>query len=154
MGYSLATRWEKVGNFIGTYNRSLDEKGRLQLPPKLVGEAEGPYYVLRGFEGCLSVYPATAFGKLIDKLSALDYFDSGARRFVRLAVSSAERLDVDAHGRISIRREIAEKMNLRGEVLLLGALDHFEIWDPQAYEAYLQGGESYEDLGNSLSGRE
>ncbi len=144
-------RWEKVGNFIGSYKRSIDEKGRLQLPPKLLGEEEGPFYLLRGFDDCLSVYPSSRFGKLLERLSSLDYFDSKARKFVRLALAEAEKLETDAHGRIALRRELLSKTPLDCEALLIGCLDHFEIWDPKAYENYMGSGESLEELGNAVS---
>ena len=44
--------------YFGYYEHLLDEKGRLSLPRKLrEGLSEGSLlYVLKGFEGCLSVY--------------------------------------------------------------------------------------------------
>lgn len=151
MVYPLCVRWEKVGKFIGTYNRTLDEKGRLQLPPRLVGEEKGPFYLMRGYEGCLSVYPAAAFDALVEKFEAYDFLDPKARKLLRLSFGSAEKLEVDGHGRLAIRKELLEKLGLEKEALLLGALDHFEIWKKETYEAYVNEGEDFEELASSLA---
>ena len=54
--------------FFGTYSRSLDPKGRLLLPREL-GIAPGTtLYVMKGFEGCLSIYQEEEFQKIVMKL--------------------------------------------------------------------------------------
>ena len=49
--------------FFGTYQRNLDNKFRLQLPNKLVKEMPEHFYLLRGFEGALSIYEEKDFQK-------------------------------------------------------------------------------------------
>lgn len=141
-----------MGKFIGTYNRTLDDKSRLQLPPKLIGNAEALYYLIKGFEGCLSVYTQESFDRFMEKLEGLDYFEPRARKFLRLAASSVETFALDAHGRILIRKELAEEYALAKDIVIIGALDHFEIWDKARYENYLREGEGYEELAASLNG--
>ena len=132
----MLARWEKVGNFFGTYYRSLDEKNRLQLPSKLVGEMPQRLYVLKGFEGCLSVYEEPEFKALLKRLSELSYLDPSKRRFIRLATSSAVPLDVDSHGRIGISKDLVDAYHIGRDVAVIGVLDHFEVWDKAAYERY------------------
>lgn len=133
--------------FLGKYNRSLDEKGRLQLPSKLIGEKKGAYYLLRGFEGCIAIYPEKAFEELMEHLSELDWNDEANRAYIRLATSSASEMKVDSHGRILIGREILDDYQLESEVTVIGVLDHFEIWDCKAYAKYqLTHGSSFEAL--------
>ena len=41
--------------------------------------------------------------------------------------------------------------SLSGETVILGALDHFEVWSKASYEAYMEKNlASYEDLATSL----
>jgi MraZ protein len=127
-----------VGKFFGTYNRTLDEKNRLQIPSKLVQEMPSRFYVLRGFEGCLSIYEESEFNALLSKLEALSFLDATARTYVRLASSSASELDVDSHGRITISTELASTYHIGADVTIIGVLDHFELWDKAAYMKYLQ----------------
>ena len=133
--------------FLGKYDRSLDEKGRLQLPSKLIGEAKGTYYLLRGFEGCIAIYPEKKFEELMESLSQLDWNDETNRAYICLATSSANEMKIDSHGRILIGREILGDYQLDRDVTVIGVLDHFEVWDAKAYAKYqLTHGSSFESL--------
>lgn len=133
--------------FFGSYPRSLDPKGRLLLPSKLgigIGET---LYLCRGLEGCIAVYREEDFDKLHEKLEALNFRDGDTRAYVRLVTSSIVDQEVDAHGRILIGKAMQEEYRLSGKLTILGVMDHLEIWDEKAYEAYKAGREGYfEDL--------
>ena len=126
-----------MGKFFGTYSRTLDEKKRLQIPSKLVKEMPHSFYVLRGFEGCLSIYEEAEFNALMSKLESLSYLNETARNYIRLSSASVQELDVDSHGRITLSTELAMTYKISNDVVLIGVLDHFELWDKAAYEAYL-----------------
>lgn len=127
-----------MGNvYLGTYNRSLDNKFRLQLPPKLLPNEEKEFVLSCGLDGCLSVYPKEGFDKLVEKMSQFDFLDDKKRAFVRLTSGSALPISLDSHGRISIGKDIAERFSLSGSVTIIGVLDHFEIWNVALYEKYL-----------------
>ena len=60
-----------MGMFFGTYQRNLDNKFRLQLPNKLVKEMPEHFYLLRGFEGALSIYEEKDFQKYLSSLEKM-----------------------------------------------------------------------------------
>ena len=123
--------------YFGTYRRTVDEKGRLQIPPKLLSDKnEKTLYVLKGFEGCLSVYPKDAFDELLAKLHSLSYTDEASRAYIRVASASIVEMNIDAHGRISLGKELHETYRIKGEVTLVGVIDHFEIWEPSHQQEY------------------
>ncbi len=125
-----------MGIFFGTYSRTLDEKNRLQIPSKLVSLLPERFYLLRGFEGSISVYLESDFLKLVEKLKGLSYLETKNRAYLRLTLSSVNELEVDSHGRIALSKETVETYKIGKNVTIIGALDHFEIWDSLAYEAY------------------
>jgi MraZ protein len=136
-----------VGKFFGTYNRTLDEKKRLQIPTKLVKEMPQRFYVLRGFDGCLAVYEESDFETQLNQLEALSYLEPTSRDFVRLSAASAVELEVDSHGRITISADLIANYHIGNDVVILGVLNHFEIWDQAAYATYYaQKAPSYEDF--------
>ena len=94
-----------MGKFFGTYERNLDAKNRLLLPSKMMGEMPLRLYLLRGFEGSLSLYPEEAFNAYIEGLEKLSYLDSKARSYVRLAAGSVLPLDVDSHNALPFRKK-------------------------------------------------
>lgn len=117
-----------------------------------MGEMPLRLYLLRGFEGSLSLYPEEAFNAYIEELQKLSYLDSKARSYVRLAAGSVVPLDVDSHNRITIPAEIKARYKLGEEIVILGALDHMEIFDKVAYTKYLSEEENrYEEIADSLA---
>lgn len=133
----LTCRWARVGNFFGTYTRTLDDKCRLQIPTKLVESVPSRFYVLRGFEGCLSVYPEESFKALLESLQKMSYLDEDSRAYIRLAASSMSELPVDTHGRIALSKQLVDDYRIGKEVTIIGVLDHFEVWDSVSYAKYL-----------------
>lgn len=133
----LWCRWARVGNFFGTYSRTLDDKNRLQIPTKLVESMPSRFYVLRGFEGCLSVYPEENFQKLLANLQSLSFNDEANRAYIRMALSSACEMDVDSHGRIALTKQLVDDYKIGKNITIIGVLDHFEIWDEASYKQYL-----------------
>jgi MraZ protein len=141
-----------MGKFFGTYSRTLDEKKRLQIPTKLVKEMPHSFYVLKGFEGCLSLFEEPEFAAHMAKLESLSYLDRTARDYVRLSSASVMELDVDSHGRITLPTELATTYKFSNDVVLLGVLDHVELWDKAAYEKYLaEKSPRYESLAEGSS---
>ena len=124
--------------FFGSYPRNLDGKGRLLLPSALFGkELPTSLYILRGFDGCLSVYLQEGFDELLANLQTIDQRDPGERAYLRLVTSSMKELKVDAHGRVLLGVDTLAEYGLGDEVLVNGALDHIEIWDKAAFHSYL-----------------
>lgn len=133
--------------YFGNYTRSLDEKGRLQIPPALFDETQKELYVLRGLDGCISVYGQEEFAGLIAHLQELDFLDEKQRAFIRLSSSSMKKLKVDSHGRIGLGLDLVREYGIEAEVKIIGVLDHFEIWEPVGYAKYeLTYSKSYESL--------
>ena len=120
----------------GTYERSLDAKGRLQLPAKLIAKEVKTLFVLRGFEGCLAVYEEDAFNRLMETLGSMDFQNEEQRAYIRLAASSVKDLPVDAHGRVLLGKALLKDRSIGQSVTLIGVIDHFEIWDPTSYARY------------------
>jgi len=122
--------------YFGKFDRSLDTKGRLQVPPSLLVEGETQIYLLKGFEGCISMYSEESFNKLVDKLEGMDFLDENSRAYIRLVSASIVPMKLDAHGRITLGKAILEDYGISDKVTLIGVLDHFEIWDTDSYARY------------------
>lgn len=151
----LLQEWEKVGKFFGTYKRNLDNKYRLQVPNKLVKELPARFYMLRGFEGCISIYLEEDFDKLVESLGNMSFMDSKSRAYMRLSLASVDTLEVDSHGRISLGAQNVSTYKLSNDVTIIGVLDHFEIWDSAKYNEFLEKNlDSFEDLANDISAKE
>jgi MraZ protein len=113
--------------FVGTYLCTLDEQKCLVLPQKASEQMGLPrqVYVTPGPEGCLWISGAAGLERLTAKLG------SDARR---LYYAQTTRAAVDCAGRIVLPETAG---CFRRDVVLLGVGDHFELWDAERLERYV-----------------
>lgn len=121
--------------FIGSYDYSLDSKGRLVIPSKFRDELkEGEsMYLTRGFDGCLSIYKQNEFESLLLRYQSHNFEKVEVREALRSFLDSVVGIQLDNQGRILIPLKVIEKYKLGSKVHILGAIDHFEIWDNQIW---------------------
>lgn len=93
---------------------------------------------------CLLLYPLPDWEEIERKLMRLSSFNKSTRRLQRLMVGYASEIEIDAHGRLLIPRELRDFAGLERQVMLLGQGNKFEIWDEQRWAArrdeWLEGG--------------
>ena len=136
--------------FKGTYLHSIDHKNRINIPAKFRGNPESPenehYVIVRGFEGCLYVYPHNSWLIIEEKLSGLKRLsDPRARYFERLMLSNASDAKIDKQGRIAIPQNLLDLAGISKEVTIQGVFDKIELWDPERLKVYKSGQpDSYE----------
>ena len=122
--------------FFGQYEHTLDEKNRLMIPHKIREEAGVKVYILKGFDGCLSIYRSDSFESMLKNIELLPFNEKKARDFIRAQLSTAHEIDVDKQGRIQIPTQLINKFAISKEVVVIGVGDHFEIWNKITFEKY------------------
>ena len=126
----------------GTYTRTLDEKNRIAIPKPLRDDfGENPLktlYVAPGTDGSLSLYTASAFEELARLFATTSGAKANVRNYLRLFYARAQKVEVDAQGRVRIPDRLAELAGLKREVVLIGVHDHVELWDAERWEEFLQ----------------
>ena len=126
----------------GTYTRSLDEKQRLAVPKRLCEDFNEPelnnLYVAPGTDKSLVLYSPAGFDRLAKKIARQSSNRVEVRDYKRLFYSRAERIELDAQGRVRIPERLVEFAGLSRDIVLVGVHDHAEIWDAAAWDAYLK----------------
>jgi MraZ protein len=121
----------------GTYEQSVDAKGRMAFPAKL-REQMGEHLVLtRGTDGCIFVYTEQAFGDLAGRLNALRMAERIPLQ--RAFIASAVDAETDKQGRILIPSRLRAMAGIEGEAVVCGVDDHCEIWEPGRWESINSG---------------
>ncbi len=120
--------------FIGEYNHTLDAKGRLIVPSKFRESLGERFYVTKGLDGCLSVYPAEEWGVFTEKLRMLPMTNKDARKFSRFFLAGACECEVDRQGRILIPANLREFASLEKEAVLVGVSNRIEIWSRDKWD--------------------
>jgi MraZ protein len=133
----------------GTFSRSIDEKLRVAIPKRLrvilscpVG---GVLYVAPGTDQSLAIYSEEAFSRLAKQLGRSSPTRQEVRAFTRLFYARAQRVELDAQGRVRIPQELVDLARLEKEVVLLGVQDRMELWSAQRWREYLAEKQSHYD---------
>jgi len=137
--------------FMGEYQHSVDDKGRLIIPAKF-REALGPDFIItRGLDNCLFVYPRSEWTVLEQKLKALPLMKSDARAFTRFFFSGATECELDKQGRVNIPNTLREYAKLDKDCVVLGVSNRVEIWCKEVWEGYFQQSEqSFNEIAEKL----
>ena len=122
--------------FMGTYTPKLDEKGRLILPAKFRDRLSEGLVVTQGQEKCLDVFPSDVFMEEANRARAKGMTSRSGRDQIRMLFSSAEEVVPDKQGRIPIAVPLREYAAITREVIVIGAMDRVEIWEPSRWRDY------------------
>lgn len=128
--------------FIGEYQHSIDEKGRLAMPVKFRAQMAEGAVVTKGLDNCLSVYTVSEWEKLAEKLSSLPLTQAASRAFARLMLAGATQVTIDKQGRINIPGYLREYAELSGQVVVAGLYGRVELWSQKKWQEYKEKTES------------
>lgn len=122
--------------FEGRSRHTLDEKGRLAVPTRFKDVLEkrgGLSLVVTNSSDHLVSFTRDDWKKIKEKAVNLSIFDSSANVFIRYFISGAVECLLK-RGRILIPPDLREIGGLKKEVVLVGHLSMFEIWDRGRWE--------------------
>jgi MraZ protein len=144
-----------VSSFKGSYTYSVDSKGRMNIPARLrkyvSTEANDTFVVTRGYDQCLYVYPLDEWTRLELDIRQLSSTNPKHRFFKRRLLEWAIESQLDGQFRIMIPKDLLQLAGIENDVLIIGVLDHIEVWNPRIYEAYLKTqDESYEVVAQTV----
>ena len=123
-----------MSSFLGTYNISLDEKGRFNVPAKFRGtlDQSGPQLVVCAMDPFLVVFPQKEWAENEEKLSTLNAVNKEARTRLREFYSRATDCEMKS-GKILLPLNLRDIAGLKKEAVLVGMSKTFEIWSPERW---------------------
>lgn len=124
--------------FIGEYNHSLDQKGRLAIPVKFRSEFKNGAVVTKGLDNCLFLFTKNAWNELADKLSKLPISQSKSRAFARMMLAGAMDVKLDKQGRIMLPDYLRKYGSLSKKNVIAGVFNRLEIWNEKTWDVYKQ----------------
>ena len=121
------------------YRHGVDEKRRVQVPAKWRPEKEGVELTMilwpkHQAGNCLRVLPPLEMAQLMADIDAMSNGDPNKVVLKRFIGSESVQVSLDKAGRICLPDEMARAASIKDEVMLVGLLDRFEIWNPNRYE--------------------
>lgn len=134
----------------GEYQHTLDAKGRLILPVKIREDLGATFFLTKGLDGCLDIYPMEEWIKFSERINSLRASSKEARRLKRYFIGSAVECEPDKQGRFLISPALREFAKIDKEVTVLGMGDHVEIWSKEVYYDYENDDVSIEEIAEML----
>ena len=124
---------------IGTYECTIDVKGRIMIPnalrKQLAPIVKNGFVLKRAvFQQCLELYPISKWEELISKVNSLNRFKKKNNDFIRRFTAGVRLLDIDATGRILIPKNLINHAKIKKEVVVSSVVNILEIWDKTFYE--------------------
>jgi MraZ protein len=130
-----------MAQFLGEYDVPVDDKGRIFVPAefrkRLPPEANDTFVVVRGLDRCLTAYPQNAWEETARRLMRLPQTERKNRVFIRAMLSQAAEVKMDRQGRASIPRKLLERAGIDGQMVVIGALDKLEFWNPGDWARFM-----------------
>ncbi len=122
--------------FIGEYQHNLDAKGRLTLPSKFRDDLGEEFFITKGMDNCLFVFPQDEWDKIDEKINGLQLSRKESRGLARLFYAGAINVSLDKMGRVLLPQSLRGYAKLNKEAIIIGVSSRVEIWDKEAWETY------------------
>ena len=121
--------------FLGRYEHTIDEKGRITIPSEYREALGDSVYVTQGFDGNLQAFPAEMFKRMSDQVRSISFLAANSRLLRRLLFSNAKQIKFDNAGRILIPNFLRVTANLEEIAIVVGMGEYFELWSPDHWNA-------------------
>ncbi len=128
--------------FRGTYEHTVDDRGRVALPARYRQEFLGGVVLAMGREDCVEVYTLAGFAEMSDLVASQPATTLEGRRSRRLFDSQSFDTEVDRQGRVLLPPRFREAVGLNGRVIIAGRRECLEIWSPEKWEQEWQAAEA------------
>ncbi len=131
--------------FRGSSFHNLDSKGRLIIPARFrdaLNQSNVVGLMISKMDGALFCYTFEEWRKIEERILNLARKSENMRRFRRIFIGGAHECMLDKQARILIPPSLRQYAGLNKGVVLVGVLDHFEIW---AKESWSQEHENLHD---------
>ena len=124
---------------IGTYESTVDNKGRIMIPAQLKKQLDGftkePFILKRSvFQNCLELFPYSEWKLMMDKVNKLNRFVKKNNDFIRMYTAGVKSIDLDSAGRLLVPKDLIAISKLTKNVVLSSSINIIEIWDKDEYE--------------------
>jgi MraZ protein len=116
--------------FTGVYEYSMDDRGRIPLPPRFRRDLQDGVVLTQGTpDRCLRVYPNAKFDEMASLIMTQPLTTEEGRVARRVFFSSAFPTELDGQGRVLVPPPLRRWANLAGEVVVTGSGEVMEIWN-------------------------
>lgn len=123
--------------FRGNSFHTIDPKGRIIVPARfreIIKGNGGNGVMVTQMDNSLYAYTYEGWRKIEEKVLSMAVSSKTMRRFKRIFIGGAYDCICDKQGRFLIPAPLREYARIEREIVLVGVLDHFEIWSKEHWD--------------------
>jgi MraZ protein len=126
-----------AGRFRGTFDHTLDDKGRLSLPSRfreVLRQYASNLLIVLPWDTHLRAYPLAEWEGVENRLKAGENSQSeDLDKILRFIESESFECALDKQGRILLPPALRTDVGFKRDVVLIGMIDRMEIWDKETW---------------------
>jgi MraZ protein len=141
IGTMETAKANEVIYYRSIFRHGVDEKHRVQIPAKWRPSDPSVEFTLVPWpngalpEACLQVLPPVEMHEMVVRIKQMSTSDPKAQTLRRLIGGGSAGVELDKAGRICLPEEMMKRVGITDEVVLVGLVDRFEIWNPERFDA-------------------
>ena len=124
--------------FRGSSFHTIDSKGRVIVPARfrdVIKAGGSDRIMISRMDRCLVAYTLGEWSKIEARILSMAEKNGSMRRFRRVFIGGAFECNCDKQERILVPASLRQYAEFEKEIVLVGVLDHFEIWSRKNWEA-------------------
>jgi MraZ protein len=141
-----------VERFFGSFEYSLDTKGRIILPARLRSQFDTKRALVSCYvDKCLAVWTHDEFDRFLSRAEAMEGRGTEGRNLARTLSALSAEVEIDAQWRLTIPTILRDYALLEADrpVMVIGARNRIELWNVALWRESLAP--SLESLANGTS---
>lgn len=115
--------------FSGTYEHSLDDKGRLTIPSSFRKDFADGVVLRKGSDGSVEILPQPAWNLFLQEMGKISKTDVRGQKWLTRQLAAAVAAELDKQGRVLVPGDMRSHVGVdMGKVVVTGALDRLKVW--------------------------
>lgn len=131
--------------FRGRSDQTIDDKGRIIMPAKfreVLAKRNDQTIMLTNLDMGLIAYPVEEWAEVERKILNRPDTSNAVKNFKRFLIGGVSECCLDKQGRILVPPSLKKYAQLEKNIVIVGLINHFEIWNAERYYSMVQQGES------------
>jgi len=126
--------------FSGTFEHTIDAKGRTSLPVKLreqlAAAGESRIVLTRdAHTACIAAWPMSAWKKVQERVASFSPMNRLQQANLLRFYSAQQEVELDVHGRVLVPPALRQHGGLQKDVVWVGMVHTIQLWDKARYDA-------------------
>jgi len=119
----------------GEFQYSLDDKGRVVIPPKFRRALGDQVVATRSIDRAVSVYSAAEWSKVEEGLRRLPV---SRRDLLHYMLAGAVDLELDRQGRVTLPPHLRQHAEIERDVVVVGLISRLEVWSRAFWQSHIE----------------